>query len=386
MKYSYNTVLLLFTTSLLLFSCRKPISDLMVNDSSVETITLDVNEKSIKNLDDAFKTIKCVALETNDNNLIGQIDDVFFIDSTIIVVDEGIAKAVYLFDNSGKFKGRISFNGRGKHEYLQLTHVFRRGKSIAINDLIRREINFFDLNGKPIKTIKYKLPFNEVESLGDNYLACNIYRGNSKEFSNLNDYSFVILDDETDPVYAFGADNSNPDMILTRVKNLYSFDNHVYCTVNFDNVIYELTKDSAIAKYRLVMSPDLLKEVKFETTEEALEYTSENPFFFGFFTELKDYSVFGLSVPNEGLIHFVYDHKTKETRRLPLESQNPLFAFFSTPMFRNGDNTIVVPVNSDRILHYKEMLERAGIKIVFDDENLEKLTRESNPVLLYYEM
>lgn len=390
MKCSFSKVILLLSVSISFFSCKKNVANLRLNVSDMETITFDLKDKTIENRDDIFKNIKCISLETKDKFLIGQIDELFFIDSTIVVVDKDISKAVFLFDNNGKFKSRVSFNGRGNHEYLQLTHVFMQNDTIAINDIIKREINFFDLNGKFLRTIQYEMPFNQVEWLGDNRIACNIYQGKSKKFSHLDDYSFVIMNVESDvvpePVYAFGPDNSNPGMIMTRFKNLYSFDNHVYCSVNFENVIYELTKDSAVAKYKLELASGNLEDVTFKTTEEAMDYISNNPFFLGFYTELKDFSIFGISVPEEGVLQFIYDHKTKEAHLIPFQSQNPLFSFLSTQLFRYGENTVVAPVNSSRFVSFKKMLEGQGIQCVFENEEIENLTDESNPLLFYYEI
>ena len=371
----------------IIISCNK-VSNMRLDDSSIETVVMDVNDMSIENRDDVFKDIKYVVLETSKDNLIGQIDDLFFIDDKIIVVDKNIAKSVFIFDNTGKFLTRVSNNGRGSHEYLQLTHVFVENGDIAINDIYKREINYFDTNGKFIKTIQYDLLFNEAESLGDNQIVCNIYQGKSKNYSYLDDYSFVVLDgnDRYKPVSAFGADNSNYDMILSRIKNLYSFEGHVYCTINFENVIYELTKDSVIAKYRLAMTPDDLEDVTFNTTEESMEYTSKHPFFHGFYVELKDYSLFGVSVPNQGCQQFVYNHKTKKAYLIPLYYSNPLCSFFSTNLFRYGDNTIVAPINSSYVVNLRNTMEAQGINNIFENESLDKISEEQNPILFFYEL
>lgn len=388
MKKFYINAVSLLSVAALFFSCGKRVENLQLNDSFVETVKMDINDKVIEDRDAIFKNIKWVVLETQDKNLIGQIDDLLFVDNTIVVVDKNIAKGVFLFDSNGKFKTRVSSMGRGNHEYLQLTHVFLQHDTIAINDLVKREINYYDLNGKHLGITKYELLFNEVEYLGNGFIVCNIYQGKNKGYKDLDYYSFAILrnDDELKTEYAFGADNSSPDMIFKRTKNLYSFDDHVYCTVNFENVIYELTKDSAIAKYRLAMIPDLLMDKKFKTTDEAMEYLSSNPFFHGFYTELRDYSLFGISVPKQGVKQFIYNHNTKETHLIPAKSINPLFSFLSTHLFRYGDNTIVTPVNSSMILSLKKTIQFQDADFAFNDVALDTLTNESNPVLFYYEM
>lgn len=385
---NYCKYLFFLSFLFVVFSCTDSINVRPTDYSMIDTILINTEDCTYDVRDSIFKKVSYIKLETTENNLIGRINQLFFVDSTIVVVDKTIAKAVYLFDIQGNFKTKVSGLGRGPHEYLSLIHVFidRDSHTIGINDMIKSEINYFDLDGRYVRTFNYDFPFNEVESLGGGLLVCNIHQGRFEEYPSLNDYSFVILDEDNKPEYVFGDDNSTPEMNVSRNRNLYPSGNHVFCSVNFTNIIYELTDSGAIARYQLKAVPEDLKDVSFKSGDEAIEYFHLHVDFPGFYVELKDYTILAIDVPENGRQFFVYNHNNCETYRIPSDSSNPLMSFFSTPFFVGNDNSVVVSANSAALIDLKNELNSFGLQ----DNRLEELSNnlemESNPVLILYEL
>ena len=93
--YLYFTFL---TLTPVILSCNKNVTIMRTDYTFVDTIHFNMDDNSIPYRDGILNNARYVKLETLDNNLIGKIDELYFIDSTIVVVDKDIAKAVFLFD------------------------------------------------------------------------------------------------------------------------------------------------------------------------------------------------------------------------------------------------------------------------------------------------
>lgn len=73
------------------------------------------NEKI--SLPDIISSYKYIALESLNNNLIGQVDKILSHDDKIFVLDKDRAKAIFVFNNKGKFLYKIANNLGGPEGY-----------------------------------------------------------------------------------------------------------------------------------------------------------------------------------------------------------------------------------------------------------------------------
>ncbi len=81
---------------------------------------------SVKNIGSIIKDKKIdyIRLETIEKNVIGQISKILFADSTIIIVNKRMAKAIFMFDFQGNFISKIKKIGKGPSEYLYNGIIF----------------------------------------------------------------------------------------------------------------------------------------------------------------------------------------------------------------------------------------------------------------------
>ncbi len=68
-----------------------------------------------------FKNVKTIILETSNDCFIGRIDELQVFDGYIYVLDQNIAKSLFVFDMEGHFIRKIGGLGKGPGEYIQPT-------------------------------------------------------------------------------------------------------------------------------------------------------------------------------------------------------------------------------------------------------------------------
>ena len=178
---------------------------------------------------------------------------------------------------------------------------------------------------------------------------------------------------------------------MTRLRNLFRYGGKGYCTLNFGNVIYELTPDSVAAKYELSVVPEKLYEPAdddFESGTTLIEARGDSPYFTGDFFEGNNFSCFNLIFPfTEQINRWVfYNHKTGSVLSLLDKSSDPILDLMNTPIAMCGENILVEPVSATTICMMKERYESRGIHNERMDELSEGVSVDSNPVLLFYEI
>lgn len=113
-------------------------------DNAVNEIQIDVSRvDSLFNGASLFKsdgTHKLIGLETNQNCVIGEVDNIFCRGERIYIIDN-LTKSVFLYDLNGKFIDKIYAYGRAGNEYLDLTDVYvAEDQRIFILDNVKNKI------------------------------------------------------------------------------------------------------------------------------------------------------------------------------------------------------------------------------------------------------
>lgn len=350
--------------------------------SSVDTICYDYekNEFEIPR-DSVFGNIRYIVLETTDENLIGLVEQVFFCDSTIIVVDGRVSKGVFMFDYNGKYIGQISALGNGHHEYRELSYVCKRPDNrIVIVDEFTEVMMVFDERGQFIESSRNLMFLSAMEYVDMDHIAYNIYRIYSPNDDTYGRMSFVVKGLDNKDKYQFGSHNFTEEKIFTRYYNLYSFDGKVYCNVNFQDYIFELGVDSVKAKYRLEFGPQNVTHYHYNSIYDYKRLHYLYPYYNGEFIELDDYT-YVVFRGEEGR-ELIYDHASKRTYALSFGFNKPMTAFFRRPIARYGDNTIVCAISITELFVSRGSMDK--------DDELEqlcsKVTTDSNPVLFFYDV
>jgi hypothetical protein len=192
MKYNSKTTLsftvVIFSFILLIYnSCTnktttKPdyIIDIDIKKANSEVVLSEI-------IDDDYKFIK---LETNDNCLIGRISKVVFTEEAIFVLDNHIARSLFMFDRNGKFISTIGKIGEGPGEFSHPTDfiIDNTNEKILILDMGVRILEY-DIKGNYLKTSK----------LTDNGYSATLF-------------------EKTNSGFAFISGGKNDNLILSDIK------------------------------------------------------------------------------------------------------------------------------------------------------------------------
>jgi len=84
------------------------------------TINLDAEKEKTIHFSSYFKGVRTIILETSDDCLIGNIDEIQVYDEYIYILDSKKAKSMFVFDLEGKFIRKIGKVGNGASEYIQV--------------------------------------------------------------------------------------------------------------------------------------------------------------------------------------------------------------------------------------------------------------------------
>ena len=138
MRPFYLTVIFAIT---LFQSCRS----MNINSGPV-VIAVDVDEVHMIDTEDLNNAIE---LNLSDSVLLGRIDELYFVDSMLII---NSLKKLSMFDMTGNFLGYISRLGRGPKEYLGINDTWLKDGILCI----------YDMNGKQV--MKYDLKTHAISS------------------------------------------------------------------------------------------------------------------------------------------------------------------------------------------------------------------------------
>ncbi len=210
-------------------------------------ITIDLS-KELKDISESgqqyFKSLKFVQLETNENALIGSIDEVIITDNRIYILDSYRSNSVFIFDRQGNWVNTIKKIGQGPEEYYILTDIFFDDKTNSINLLCRanNKIMEFDVDGKKLLS-QHQIPLHlfEIKKCNTYYFGDSSNSTGNPEFnSNINilspDFKVVYQSFSIDSAWLFNAFGTKTLSLYRNFVNYYN---------PLDDKIYRLTENSS---------------------------------------------------------------------------------------------------------------------------------------------
>jgi hypothetical protein len=117
--------------------------------TGAEEIVIDARNQNALSLDSLIKSVDFIKLETTENNFIGDVSQLLFTDSLLIVVDNRHANAIYVFDMTGKFKCTAGRKGNGPGEYVEISYACLNPQKnrIVVLDRAQQRIIHYSLTG-----------------------------------------------------------------------------------------------------------------------------------------------------------------------------------------------------------------------------------------------
>ena len=241
MKRSIN-ISLLILISISLITC------IAHNDNNVTNIKMTDNIINHIYSDDLIEVEKFIPLETDTTFLIGEIGKIVVYDEMLFILDNTIAKKLFVFDMNGKFIRTIGKLGKGADELLNPVDfsINLSNGNIAILDNYR-SLLVFKINGE----MKYNRILSK-ENRFDNicYNNNDLYLYTSNCSGTKDGYSIHIFDEKFNEKKILKYDESC-DFIHPIKFPMYQVKNKFYYLDMFKACLYEFKDQSVVRKLQM---------------------------------------------------------------------------------------------------------------------------------------
>ena len=375
------------------FSCKElhKESSLPLETAESKMLELDIDlDKNTLPFDSLMDFVSFVKLETTEDNLIGGISQILFVNNKIIVVDFDVSKTITVYDESGKFLNKIGKLGQGPEEYAYLGHVILTPdkSTVVVVDMGSGNLKYFGLEGNFIKSVKFPFWFSRCEFINDNIIAGHYSGGNMVQKNNVSYKPQLVITDLKGNILSSGFQSFySKNFASTTFMPLLKFDNEVIYCPPFSDTIYHVSEKGLCPLYHLNIqraSPIIIDN---NTTDNSWEeYKENNPFFNGEIIELKDVTMINISERYKNWSRFIiYSKKQDKIFGCTGTLSNPFFRIFSVPKARYKDDMIVVDERASNIIANRNIFYQLGEKNIVD-KLFKDLTEDNNPVLFFYKI
>ena len=230
-----NKILAPFALVLLLFlvAC----SGKQENKGYDHYVKVSIDNPETFNLSDVADSCFMVPLKSADGVVIGEIKEVFLIDSLIIVWDSK-SENLLVYNQSGDYLYQIGRKGEASEEYVYLTNVkIDSENKINISDVSMQRIIRYDLRGNYISSMTMNNPFT-------NFLPVESGFWGITSFSNKYNLTLVDREGQNEIKTYFYSEESIP---LGKVNN-FSTDEKgdIIFYVTYKDVIYKIEGEELV--------------------------------------------------------------------------------------------------------------------------------------------
>lgn len=214
-------------------------------------VDVNVDELSTEALiaEDVIDNMYYIPLQTIDTiNLIGRIDKVMFIDSSILILDRDISKKVMLFSKNGKFERIIGSYGEGPGQYKKPQDIYcdKASNNIIIYCREMRKLMYFHPNGSFIHEKFIGLDFRSFIKIKDNYLCFTHKIYNETPLNGYLPYEYIVFDTMGTILNTQFENNIKTGIsgIVLTHNNYFSKDyDDYYISWTFNDTIYKIHDD-----------------------------------------------------------------------------------------------------------------------------------------------
>jgi hypothetical protein len=219
-------------------------------------------------LSNFVNNVKFVALETNDQSIIGRNAHFEVTGEYIIVRDYSTPKHILVFDRkSGKFIKEIGRSGRGPDEYMRFSFIpYQSDKKVfyAVNSL--RQLLVYDLQGNFVEIIKTPdyagtgepIQLNKYEISYDIMMDDKIFIGYFINFFGM-EKNLLALFTKDEVLKIFPNHQALKKMshgvggLMNDNHTLYKHDNKINFIEVFSDTLFQLTRDALIPRFYFKM-------------------------------------------------------------------------------------------------------------------------------------
>ena len=192
--------------------------------------------------------VKIVKLETTDECLLSDIRQVDYANGLIYIADR-VSQAILIFDESGKYVGRIGQRGEGPGEYSRLGRFQVVDSHIYIMDDDVRQLYDYDLKTR----IGIRLDIDDNINFSDFYIMNEyVYLLSNNRYSSIGNFNLFQHNMKTDDIIAclpFDEELSKKHSNWGLQQCLSRYDDELLVLFANNDTIYSVTSESAAPRY-----------------------------------------------------------------------------------------------------------------------------------------
>lgn len=315
-------IIAILSLTLSLFSCNN-------NHDSYNTVRIAIlNKDSIIELEKLVSDIKITQPETNKDNLIGIITKIIYTDNHIIIGDNIISNAIYMFNPNGKFIKQISSSGNGPGEYTSFTHITLSPdkKNIIIIDGTKGKAIYYSIDGDYIKDEVLPYRSEIVKYINNDELAFSSTTGIYKNGNPLEN-TFIISNKNGEIYNTYSPSTfTNEFNLVTHPDHLKIYHTDLYYNPNLSDTIYHISNRQITSQY-IVDIENCNKPSKSSPTalKDYIDFIHNNKSFNGDFLITENFILIGL-FPN-GSFPILYNHQSHISYQIDEKYHKSIFAF-----------------------------------------------------------
>lgn len=219
------------------------------NESLDEKLSVAIKSSdNILQLSNHVSSYELIPLETNEDCLIGTIDNFMVFGDYFIIADKNIAKKILIFSTDGSFIGVAGQIGNGPFEYNSIRDVTidPSNNAILMYDISLGKLIWFSMTGEPLLEKKIRLIVDEISCTDQGIIIC--YSPNSENF--INDsltlepgiFSYDPKNNTFDQLYEI--DRSLSEIPFS--PGLSGFGNNINVCMQISDTIYSVSEDSMV--------------------------------------------------------------------------------------------------------------------------------------------
>ena len=293
--------------------CGAPQSADRIDESRATTIKIATNNGT-PDLDSIVRNHKFTLLETSEECLVGEVYKLSCRNKKYYILDRHLQKALFVFDEEGKFRNRIGRRGRGPGEFIEPTDFIVSDSTVTVFDMFGHKLLYYNPGGTFIRSVRLPYSIYEIESGGDGSAIYAVGGDNSK-CDSLKNYELLEIGPEGDiraKVY-----KNKYSMDFSNKYDLQGFDEDVIYKKAFRPAVYMLRDKKLYAKYIFdipshALPGDYEKLCRGNFERFIKQYRDEYTYFNGQFWETDRYAGIGITAKRMPYL-VVYDKDTHRT-------------------------------------------------------------------------
>lgn len=246
-KYYYFVLLIIISTS-----C---ISDVTKRELTADTsIYIDrdkIKTEVMKKASIYVEDVQYIPLETNNENLIGDVTKVI-LSSNFIHIYDYLSDNIYQFDYNGKYIRKIGSRGNGPNEYMRITSfsVNQDTEDIAIYCEIKQSIIEFTSDGQIISENKLGFLCNDLIHYEDGFMLYGGRLPNEYIFNETfpKQKRLIKIDSEYEIVETYLPTVYNAELLQTTITSernclYYTTDNQLRLLEKPNGLVYDVNEN-----------------------------------------------------------------------------------------------------------------------------------------------